>query len=480
MNGDRLSGSFRIRPLAGCLAAVFGIVGSPASGQADVATHAQRARDYRDVSRLAQPAHRERTKTAKPVSRRGSAIDSPPNCNDAWLRDALTNAQNGGLVTIPVDCSVISLTDGAIPIAVDDLDIVGPGAEAFTLDGGAPYGFHDRVLTHLGHGTLTISGMTIANASVADDATPNGGCISSAGTIDLVDSVVTNCSLHTANVPAFGGAIYADAVRLRSSIVSASSAESETSLVIGGGIFSWNGLDIENSSVSDNVASAAAGSFSEAGGASSAAGEVKIVGSTVSGNQATHFAGLLVSYGTSVAITNSTISGNQASTYVGGAALYAPATISNSTIAFNTSGPTDNAPGILASAALTAQSSIFANNTTAAGEEIDVYTVSGTIDGEKNLIVSTSSEPPHDTKTECPRLAPLADNGGPTKTHALRSGSPAIDAGENPLKLDFDQRLDGFSRTFGAGKADTDIGAFEWQGDAGDELFSSRFETTCD
>src|SRR5262245_62592708 len=39
-----------------------------------------------------------------------------------------------------------------------------------------------------------------------------------------------------------------------------------------------------------------------------------------------------------------------------------------------------------------------------------------------------------------PRLGPLADNGGPTPTHALLPGSPALDAGSNPLGLSADQR----------------------------------------
>ena len=94
------------------------------------------------------------------ASRSPSAIDSPA-CTETWLRDALTNAADHDTITIPLDCSGISLTAGAIPIAVDNLTLVGPGADAFTLDGGAAYGFHDRVLTHLGKGTLTISGMTI-------------------------------------------------------------------------------------------------------------------------------------------------------------------------------------------------------------------------------------------------------------------------------------------------------------------------------
>jgi hypothetical protein len=41
-----------------------------------------------------------------------------------------------------------------------------------------------------------------------------------------------------------------------------------------------------------------------------------------------------------------------------------------------------------------------------------------------------------------PLLGPLADNGGPARTHALRSGSPAIDAGDPDFAAppDFDRR----------------------------------------
>ena len=62
-------------------------------------------------------------------------------------------------------------------------------------------------------------------------------------------------------------------------------------------------------------------------------------------------------------------------------------------------------------------------------------------------------------------LGPLADNGGPTLTHALLAGSPAINTGSNALAVDADgnalttdQRGIGFDRiNFGQ----VDIGAFE-------------------
>ncbi|MCU0878189.1 MAG: Ig-like domain-containing protein, partial [Pirellulaceae bacterium] len=59
-----------------------------------------------------------------------------------------------------------------------------------------------------------------------------------------------------------------------------------------------------------------------------------------------------------------------------------------------------------------------------------------------------------------PLLGPLADNGGPTRTHALLAGSPAIDRGRNTTALTIDQR--GQPRPF---NGVFDIGAFESQGE---------------
>jgi hypothetical protein len=59
-----------------------------------------------------------------------------------------------------------------------------------------------------------------------------------------------------------------------------------------------------------------------------------------------------------------------------------------------------------------------------------------------------------------PLLLPLADNGGPTRTHALSSASPAIDAGNNSAGFATDQRGKAFVRVAGAR---ADIGAFELQ-----------------
>lgn len=77
-----------------------------------------------------------------------------------------------------------------------------------------------------------------------------------------------------------------------------------------------------------------------------------------------------------------------------------------------------------------------------------------------------------------PLLATLGSNGGPTKTHALQSGSPAIDAasstyisgGSHP-SVSFDQRGSGFLRSFGTAP---DAGAYESQNDFAPEIAVSR------
>jgi hypothetical protein len=59
-----------------------------------------------------------------------------------------------------------------------------------------------------------------------------------------------------------------------------------------------------------------------------------------------------------------------------------------------------------------------------------------------------------------PLLGPLQDNSGPTITHALLPGSPAIDAGNNAYATEFDQRGPGYPRIV---SGTIDIGAFEVQ-----------------
>ena len=97
---------------------------------------------------------------------------------------------------------------------------------------------------------------------------------------------------------------------------------------------------------------------------------------------------------------------------------------------------------------------------------------SGSHDGNGNLIGTALS--PID-----PLLAGLDGNSGPTQTHALRPGSPAINMGDPDIDLppDFDQRGDPFERIeFGQ----IDIGAFEFAGPIPDNFVVDIMEDELD
>ena len=106
------------------------------------------------------------------------------------------------------------------------------------------------------------------------------------------------------------------------------------------------------------------------------------------------------------------------------------------------------------------QSTIVADYA-ATGGAADIASQSAlTISGANNLIIAADDAVtlPADTLHAEPLLLPLANNGGPTRTHALSIGSPAVDAGNNVANLTTDQRGAGFPRVLGG---TADIGAFE-------------------
>jgi hypothetical protein len=161
-------------------------------------------------------------------------------------------------------------------------------------------------------------------------------------------------------------------------------------------------------------------------------------------------------------IQNTTISNNSAEEGGGVMLDGGSPTISSSTIAFNNA--TVRGAGISAtyySYTVELESTIVSNNMNGADER-DVFVI-GAVNGANNLVPDASGSPapmPDDTITLDPLLQPLANNGGPTLTHALGDGSPAIDGGNDAAGLVFDQRGEPFMREFGAA---ADIGAFEAQ-----------------
>jgi len=108
-----------------------------------------------------------------------------------------------------------------------------------------------------------------------------------------------------------------------------------------------------------------------------------------------------------------------------------------------------------------------------AGNRADDFSLQGSdiigffVSGGYNLVEDprgwhSRQDAPSDIVDVSPRLGPLADNGGPTRTHALLSRSPAIDGADPEETLTLDQR--GVARPQDGDLdrlAVADIGAFE-------------------
>src|SRR5207245_9530682 len=135
-------------------------------------------------------------------------------------------------------------------------------------------------------------------------------------------------------------------------------------------------------------------------------------------------------------LTNSTVSGNTSGNQGGGIVNAGMLTLTNSTVTANTSGPTGGAIYNFGGATANIKNTIVANNTVNSGAGPDL---GGTFNSQDyNLIGNTSGSrftgaTMHNITGLDPQLGPLASNGGPTMTHALLPGSPAIDAGSNAL-----------------------------------------------
>jgi hypothetical protein len=175
-----------------------------------------------------------------------------------------------------------------------------------------------------------------------------------------------------------------------------------------------------------------------------------------------------------LALGNSNVAQNTAGAEGGGIwSGGSGATIRNSTIAFNTA---KNGGGIFrfdGNGTIDIGNSIVAQNTAGTSPDIGSNSVgTGYTNAGNNLIgINTGFETTFPTGALIgtastpvdPLLAPLANNGGPTQTHALLLGSPAINAGNNaliPMGVTEDQRGTGFPRI---AFTTVDIGAFEVQ-----------------
>jgi len=197
-------------------------------------------------------------------------------------------------------------------------------------------------------------------------------------------------------------------------------------------VASTGDLSLDNVTLSNGVESY--------GGAVYNRGTITITNSTISGNRS-NYGGGVFTFGGTITVTNSTISGNTAARYGGGVVSHGTLTLNQSLISGNKA---RTGPEIDSSGGVTADDfNLFGSNGDGG--------ITGFTPGASDIV-------PVPGVRITNIVAKLANNGGPTVTHALVPGSPALDAipGADPGCTGNDQR--GMPRPQGTG---CDIGAFE-------------------
>lgn len=349
----------------------------------------------------------------------GGCTPAPGDCS---LRAAVLNANLGPGNTINIPAGTYTLTvpgAGEDAAATGDLDVLQPtaiagaGAGATTINANGI----DRVFDFWVVGSSVLSGVTVTGGgNVAD----GGGIDQEAGTLSIVDSTISG---NTIAVGSSGG----------------------------GGVYQVAGtLNLDRTTVSGNT-------VTREGGGLHVRGVATITNSTISGNRAnlpTNGGGAIYNDGGTLTLTNSTLSGNATDDIGGGLEGGGLATITNTTIASNTAGVRGG--GINRDSHTTQlKNSIVAGNSSPIGANC-----AGTVVSNGHNLENADScafAGPGDLKNADPLLGPLANNGGPTATHALAAGSPAIDAADPNGCPGTDQR--GVARPQVAA---CDIGAFEF------------------
>ncbi len=214
----------------------------------------------------------------------------------------------------------------------------------------------------------------------------------------------------------------------------------------GGGIYNQGTLTLNDVAVRNNTTSGQGGGIDV-----EPAGTLTMLRSTISGNTGAGGGGIYYNGTVAGTLTNVTISGNISTGNGGGIYNQKTLTLTNVTIDANTA---TTGGGILNSATgtTTLKNTIVSSNT--GGNCSGTITSAGyNIDSANTCLLAGTGDKPNTN----PNLGALADNGGPTQTHALLAGSPAIDAGTATGAPATDQR--GAMRPQGTGY---DIGAYEY------------------
>lgn len=422
---------------------------------------------------------------------------------------------NTGTLTME-DCSIIDNEAGECGNAIDVCKYI-------------PGGGHGGGIYNATTGIMTLNGCYInENRSGRGyaggwdhDVNNNGG--DGGGICNKGTQILTDCSIQS-NYAAEGGTgtyggghegrsgrgggIWCDGqTTLTNCIISGNYTDTYSYYVLdvkegdGGGIYSRGNLDMESCTISENYT----GSGGSGGGIANIDKRLNILNCAISANYTSNASaevdagdgGGIYNNSENFTIINSTVSGNVTGSGIDGSyrdgtnggrggGIYTDhgGSISATTICNNTTG-SEGAAGIDSGAEpgspgsgggiCSPNSPLNIDNTIVAGNQVpdnargpDIYgwvysKGYNLIGNDKDLSFNSSCN--HCIIGTDPVLGPLADNGGPTLTHALLPGSPAIDAG-NFTTGTSDQRgstrpVD-FPNIHNAGNG-TDIGAYEVQ-----------------
>ena len=357
----------------------------------------------------------------------------------------------------------------------DDLTIIGAGMGSTIIDAN----YYDRVFHLLSAGNVTLAGVTITQGDAHDNY--GGGIYVAGSNLTLIDSEVKNSRTGFGT----GGGLYNGggiAIRFVSAVTVVNSrVHLNTSAGGGGGIavgantVESSSLTLRDSRVDHNEAITGGGIYNLR--------PLTVTGSLIDNNLANAGSqgGGGIYSGSTAFISNSTISGNSSNSQGGGIAASSevPIFLYNVTITGNTADEDNLLPAGDGGGISNNNGHVYLRNSLIAGN-FDKSTASkildcaGTFDSDDyNLIQSAAGctltgDTSHNLIGVDPFLQALADNGGPTETHAVSSASPAVATGDPDGCLDHQGELSTDQRGFvrpvqghPAGGPICDIGAYE-------------------
>ncbi len=399
----------------------------------------------------------------------GSSLDGgaimTESGNVTLIRSTLSGSQTSGA---GARGGAIATYEGVVTLI--DSTLSGSTTSGMFAEGGGIYTFS---------GDINLTRSTVSDNHTLDEG-GGGGIHSSSGTVTIVDSTLSGNS--TVGDAARGGGINTTTgtINITGSTLRANHTTGENAS--GGGIYSTSGdITVTDSTIDGNYTT---GYVSSGGGIHAFIGDLTITRSTVSNN---YTLGNFGSGGglfarSDFAMTDSTVSGNRTegmNARGGGVHASDRVVIDGSTIANNsTTGTGSEGGGLLVSTAantfFSLQNSIVANNTVANSTAPDIRPDTGgstldidfTLIGDTSGSIITAAMGNNNLLNVDPLLGPLIYLGGPTQTHALLAGSPAIDAGVS-VRLT-DQRglpapVDLAGVVNAVGSDGSDIGAYERQ-----------------